>query len=210
MNSRYPLLPFRIHDQPLLCDIMREWPLATLMSGNAGNTNISLIPLVVKEESVDGLRLLGHLDANNDHAKSIVEGAPISFVFNGPDSYASPDLYPGPQLPGWLYISVQGQGKIDNILSTEELRALLCESTDQFGDDQQKFRLNASDARIDQFIGGIRGFSISVLSLSGIAKLAQDKGADDAHRATEFLAKTTTDSARSMLRRILTETMSGN
>lgn len=189
---------------------MREWPLATLISGIAGSARISLIPLVVQNRSAQDLRLLGHLDVNNEHADSIVNDAPISFVFNGPDFYASPDLYPGPQLPGWLYVSIQGHGTIDKVLNTEELRILLCESTEQFGEAQQEFRLDPSDKRIDQFISGIRGFSIAVSSLSGIAKLAQDKGEVDAKRATEFLAATTTGSAQAMLRRILTETLAGN
>ena len=186
MNERYPLPPFRIRDRALIARVMRQWPLATLFSGTGGAAAITMLPLLTREDG-DELTLLGHLDANNEHAESIECGAPISFQFRGPDSYASPDLYPDPHLPGWLYISVHGNGSIESILNGDELRKLLVASTNKFGDKNQRFSLAADDERIDYFIGGIKGFSIRVTEISGIAKLAQDKGREHAEIAARFL-----------------------
>lgn len=188
---------------------MRQWPLATLMSGPAGHAHISQIPLVVNEDDGDaGLALLGHLDVNNEHAAEINRGAPISFCFRGPDAYASPDLYADPQLPGWLYVSVKGNGEIESILNDEDLKDLLCESTKTFGRNEQQFSLDRTDERIDQFIGGIRGFRIKITQISGIAKLAQDKGVAHAKRASEFLLGQSHDSAADLTRQLLEETIS--
>ncbi len=188
---------------------MRRWPLATLVSGEAGNALISLLPLVVRESDNRDLFLLGHLDVNNAHAAAIAAGAPISFQFKGPDAYASPDLYSDLQLPGWLYISVKGDGKIDSILSNDKLRELLCESTNVFGEADQKFSLDPADERIDQFIGGIRGFAIKVERVSGIAKLAQDKSSAHARLASEYLLSQSNESAADLVDLLLEETATG-
>ena len=155
MNDAYPLTPFRIGDPGLLRKIMRQWPLATLISGETGNACISLIPVMAKDDPAGDIHLLGHLDANNEHALAIRAGAPISFQFTGPDAYASPDLYASLQLPGWLYVSVKGDGIIESIMDQAQLKSLLHESTTVFGGAGQQFHLDADDERIDRFIGGI-------------------------------------------------------
>lgn len=81
----------------------------------------------------------------------------VSFQFKGPDAYASPDLYDAPHLPGWLYVSVKSYGIVDSILEESELRSRLCESTDAVGAVSQTFNVDSIDARIDMFIGAIRG-----------------------------------------------------
>jgi len=123
MNDAYPLRPFRINDPGLLQKVIRQWPLATLISGNIGSACISLIPLLVKNDPSGDMHLCGHLDINNEHANAIQAGAPISFQFTGPDVYASPDLYTSRQLPGWLYVSVKGDGIIESIMPSVASRA---------------------------------------------------------------------------------------
>ncbi len=210
MNDAYPLKLFRINDTGLLLRIMRQWPLATLISGEIGNASISLIPMLVKDDPAGTMRLCGHLDVNNEHAHAIRKGAPISFQFTGPDAYASPDLYESPQLPGWLYISVKGDGIIESIMEPAQLKKQLHESTSVFGGKQQAFQLDASDERIDRFLGGIKGFTIKVSRISGIAKLAQDKGNIDASIATRFLLGTTDGAAHDLVKDLLQQTLADN
>ena len=186
---------------------MRQWPLATLISGTVGNASITLLPLVVEENPAGELQLLGHLDINNEHAAAIEPGAPVSFQFTGPDTYASPDLYPDARLPGWLYVSVKGDGEIESLMNDEELTRLLCRSTVEFGSENQRFQLSKDDERIGQFIGGIKGFVIRVSRISGIAKLAQDKGQDLAEVATNHLLSTTDRSAQELFEQLLEETL---
>ncbi len=93
-------------------------------------------------------------------------------------------------------------------MATDQLKMLLHESTTAFGNPQQEFHLDSSDERIDRFIGGIKGFTIKVNRISGIAKLAQDKGIEDARIATRFLLGTTDGSAKELLDLLLSETLS--
>lgn len=131
----------------------------------------------------------------------------MSFQFLGPDSYASPNLYPDAQLPGWLYLAVQGDGHIESLLAREELGTLLIQSTRLFGAEDQRFSLEPGDPRIDRFIDLISGFRIEVQRISGIAKLAQDKGQADARLASDFLAGQNYSGSLTLFDRILRETL---
>ena len=207
MTVNYPLRPFRITEKNMLCAVIRQYPLATLFSGSAGQAQITLIPLMVEQRASGEIVLSGHLDRNNAQAEAIVPGAPISFQFLGPDAYASPDLYPDPQLPGWLYVSVQGDGEVSAIVEGEELRSLLVESTRTFGAPDQRFGLDARDERVAKFLPGIKGFHIRATRISGIAKLAQDKGEEDSLIAMKFLSAQSNGSSEALFARLLRETL---
>lgn len=191
-----------------MCEVIRKYPLGTLVSGPAGNARITLLPLLVELDEEGRVFLSGHLDRNNEHSDDLDVGAPISFQFVGPDSYASPDLYPDPQLPGWLYVSVQGDGQVVEEMNDQELRALLIQSTQVFGAAEQRFSLDEADERTDKFLPGIKGFRIEVTRISGIAKLAQDKGPIDARIAMEFLADQDNAGSKDLFEGLLRESNS--
>ncbi len=92
-------------------------------------------------------------------------------------------------------------------MEQHQLKSLLHESTTVFGGSAQEFHLDANDERIDRFSGGIKGFTIKVTRISGIAKLAQDKGVEDANTATRFLLGRTDGSAKEILDILLRETL---
>lgn len=205
MNDAYPLKPFRIHDDDTLCSIMRMYPLATVISGQAGAAFITLLPLLVEQRTDGQFLLSGHLDCNSEHAARLVAGAPVSFQFVGPDSYASPDLYPESHLPGWLYLSVSGDGEVSRLLDERELRNLLLDSTEVFGSSDQKFSLQEHEARVGPLLSFISGFEIRVKRVRGIAKLAQDKGPLHAGIAAYYLASQDNSGSLELFRRILNE-----
>lgn len=204
MNDAYPLRPFRVTDAQLLCEIIRQYPLATLMTGAAGSANLTLVPLLVDlvGESVEDITLTGHIDINNAQVSHLQPGARMSFQFLGPDSYASPDLYPDPQLPGWLYVSVQGDGEVIQRIEHDELRDVLVRSTTDFGATEQRFELSPTDPRVDRYLPYIHGFRIRVTRISGIAKLAQDKGAEDSAIAWKYLAAQTNHGSSPLFERL--------
>ena len=205
-NDRYPLRPFRIDNLASIVDIVRAFPLATVITNSASSDathDITLLPLMIKVDAADNARLIGHLDRNNPQADALVEGAALSFVFNGPNAYASPDLYDDAHLPGWLYVMVKGFGTVTRRLEKPETTDLLVEATDTFGAEDQAFELTSDDSRIPRFIGGIVAFDIRIDSLSCIAKLAQDKGPEHAVRAARFLADHRTDGVDELFRNLL-------
>lgn len=208
MTGNYPLRQFRISRAATLQEIIRCFPLATLISGNHQPPNVSLIPLIPEVVDDSLITLSGHLDINNPQAVDIVHGASISFVFHGPNTYASPDLYPHGHLPGWLYLAVQGYGTVSKVLDRNKTRAMLEKATEDFGTAEQEYRLADSATAVDTFIGGIRAFSIKSVRTSGIAKFAQDKGETCARSATTYLSGSVRSVAQKrLLHRILEETL---
>ena len=204
----YPLRPFRIHDLELIADVVRLFPLAVVVSGDAGAHELTLLPLLWRSVD-DDIRLIGHLDRNNPQAAGLVTDAPVSFMFQGPNAYASPDLYDDPHLPGWLYVSVKGRGRVTRRMERDETTTMLSHATTSFGDADQAFELHETDARIPRFIGGIVAFEILVTDVSCIAKLAQDKGPDHANRAAKFLAGHRTDGVEDLFARLLAARSAG-
>jgi transcriptional regulator len=204
MNEYYPRKPFRIQSRETLCEVVRTYPLATLMSGKAGNANITLVPMLVDFDGGGDIVLTGHVDRNNEHVHELQKGRPISFQFVGPDSYASPDLYPDSHLPGWLYVSVQGDGNVCDVLDESQMKATLIRSSRVFGTSAQEFVLDG-DPRIGTFLPYVHGFRILVSRISGIAKLAQDKGPVDANIAMKFLAGQDNAGSRTLFERLLRE-----
>ena len=111
MPTAYPLKPFRISDTALMRRFIEAYPLATVISDGGDPDHVSLIPLMPAPAEEGEMRMLGHVDANNPHADQLVPGNALTFLFNGPNCYASPDIYPDAQLPGWLYVTIKGSGK---------------------------------------------------------------------------------------------------
>ncbi len=181
--------------------------LAALMTGLSGDADVTLLPFLVDLDDENQIILTGHIDRNNDQAAKLRCGAAVSFHFVGPNSYASPDLYPDPQLPGWLYVSVQGDGEISSVLDESQLRSLLIRSTETFGNSGQIFALDDADARLQKFLPYIHGFRIRVTRISGIAKLAQDKGLVDSQIAMKFLADQDNGDSSRLFERLIRETI---
>ena len=202
-NDNYPLKPFRIKSHKLQLDIIAKYPLATVISGMDTNLQITLLPLMHEAGEHHPGILIGHLDRNNPQAEQLVAGAKVAFVFQGHEAYVSPDIYPDRQLPGWLYVMVKGDGVISRCFENDEIAAILSESTSRFGAPDQQFKLQIADDRIAQFSDGIIAFEIKIESITGIAKLAQDKGPKHAKLACEFLTRKTTPSSPTLFAKLV-------
>lgn len=202
MVDAYPLRPFRVNDRDALCEIVRRYPLGSVVTGAAGEARQTLVPMLIDQDPNGQLTLSGHIDRNNPQTEALAADDPVAFHFVGPDSYASPDLYPDPHLPGWLYVSVQGNGEVAEVLDAEALRALLIRSTEEFGAPNQSFRLADDDPRMHRLLPYIHGFRIRVTQISGIAKLAQDKGKRHSDIALNFLADLDNGDSRELFQQL--------
>jgi predicted FMN-binding regulatory protein PaiB len=82
---------------------------------------------------------------------------------------------------------------------------MLCDASSRFGREHQEFSLEKDDPRFDLFIGGIVGFEIEVADITGISKLAQDKGPAHSRTACKFLADIDNTGTPAFLRNLLGE-----
>lgn len=83
---------FQIEERTLALALMREHPLATVISMVGAELAVSHVPLVARMR--DGaIVLLGHVAKANAHWPSWSDGARVTAIFHGPDSYVSPSWY---------------------------------------------------------------------------------------------------------------------
>lgn len=98
---------FTAKDAALATTLIRENPLASLISvDDAGLPFVTHLPLHLEERG-GGLVLLGHCAKPNPHWR-MLEARPDAVVtFLGPHAYLSPKAYPDLQrVPSWNYVAV--------------------------------------------------------------------------------------------------------
>ncbi len=103
---------FRCDDPQVAARLMREHPLATLLSADDdGLPFVTHLPLHLEAgEGADGsptFTLLGHVAKPNPHARLLRARPRARVSFMGPQGYLSPRVYPDLQrVPSWNYLAV--------------------------------------------------------------------------------------------------------
>lgn len=179
-HSSYP--PQRHVDLDLehMCAVVQRLPFATVISVGDGAPVVSQLPLILDRDRGEYGVLFGHVDRNNPQMR-LLDGAAVTIIFHGPNSYISPYTYGSSQLPTWNSISVHVTGRATLIDDRERLiRGLqsICRAADP---GPQAYRLPADDPRIAGLIDYIVGFEVEIESMIGRFKLSQDR--DEADRA---------------------------
>lgn len=103
----YQPAPFRSTDPAVAAELMRGYPLASLISTDEeGLPFVTHLPLHLHE--VDGRQvLLGHCAKPNPHWRYLAERPRALVTFMGPQGYLSPRVYPDLQrVPSWNYLAV--------------------------------------------------------------------------------------------------------
>jgi transcriptional regulator len=111
-------------------------PLATLVSTNGGEFDVTPLPLLL-DESEGRLRLIGHFARANPHWKRLRESPRAIALFRGVDFYVSPAWYPskklhGKQVPTWNYELVVAEGTVALTEEPEALRDIVTKLTQRF------------------------------------------------------------------------------
>ena len=98
---------FDARDPQLAATLIRENPLASLIScDDEGLPFVSHLPLHL-EEREDGRVLLGHCARPNPHWRYLQARPRAVVTFLGPHAYLSPKVYPDLQrVPSWNYVAV--------------------------------------------------------------------------------------------------------
>lgn len=172
-SNKYPLKPFQNTGFQKAKKVIDKYPLATLVSQNTEFPTVSQVPLIWNE---NGEKLLGHFDKNNPHCEHILNGGNIYCIFNGPNHYITPTIYPDEQFPGWNYITVHIKGKVKSITDTDTLTDILLRTTEHNEPKNSGYKLSPHQTNFDIFIKLILGFEIEIIDVKGVFKLAQDKG----------------------------------
>lgn len=172
----YLPLQFRSDDPRIAADLMREHPLASLISTDAdGLPFVTHLPL--HPEQRDGqLWLLGHCAKPNPHWRYLQERPAALVTFLGPHAYLSPAVYPDvARVPSWNYLAVHCTVRAalidDSAAKDALLKKLIADHEPGYA--AQWRSLGEEFAR--KMLAGIVGFELQVLQLQCKLKVNQHR-----------------------------------
>ena len=171
---------FSIADRDIALELMRRHPLATLVSGAAGDEPmVSHAPLIA-HASGDRVVLQGHLAKPNPQWKAWKDGDAVLAIFHGPDAYVSPSCYEASQaVPTWNYAVVHAAGAVTPLHDSEAKERVLKALIDVH-DVPYRERWDGFDVEWrEKMKGGIVAFEISVTRLDVKFKASQNRSRED-------------------------------
>lgn len=175
--------------------LIREHPLATLVAVNDSGLVANHLPMRICAEPAPGI-LRGHIARANPLWKDYRSDIEALAIFQGPQTYISPALYPSKQatgevVPTWNYAVVHARGSLRFIHDAEWLRDFVSSLTDEHeAKRSQPWKVTDAPAPyIDKMLGLIVGFELSISSLIGKWKLGQNRGKADREGLIQGLAQ---------------------
>ncbi len=161
-------------------------PLGLLVTAGPGGLQANPIPFLIDAETSEHGTLRAHLARANPQLGELAAVSECLVVFQGPQHYISPSLYPtkqesGKVVPTWNYITVHAWGAPRVIDDAEWLRRQI-DALTRHKEHAQAAPWNVSDAP-DPFIAaqirGIVGVEIPIARLEGKWKVSQNRPAVD-------------------------------
>ena len=196
---------FEQHDREQLIALMRERPLATLITTSPDGPSADLIPLEFHPDEGEHGTLRGHVARANPLWQRA--GTTALAVFTGPEAYISPGWYAskkehGKVVPTWNYAMVQARGVLRAVDSAPWLHALVQRLTHHH-EATQATPWQVSDAPEDyvqQMLRAIVGIEITLDALVGKWKVSQNRSAADREGTAQGLAATHDDEMAALVR----------
>jgi transcriptional regulator len=192
---------FEQHDPQALQALMREHPLAALVSTGADGITADHLPL---EYDAATNTLRGHVARANplwQHA----DGQPVLAIFRGAQAYITPSWYPSKAathkvVPTWNYAVVHAHGTLRAVAEAPWLHALVSRLTGH----HEAPRVvpwavsDAPDDYVQQMLRAIVGIEIPVARLVGKWKVSQNRGEADRLGVADGLAAEPAADAQAM------------
>jgi len=180
-----------------MIDVIKTYPLATVISVKDNEPVITHLPLIYREG-----KLIGHIDKFNPQAELLKDDNEITLIFSGPQCYISPSVYTTTQLPTWNYIKVHLKGTVKAIESKDALKESLIKMTEFLEQPEHKYILEPDNPRMDDFINYIKMFEITINKWEGKFKLSQDKNPRDIENAKNELIRFNQESIKTFLEKV--------
>lgn len=177
-------------DQAVALQIMREHGFATLIcADDEGNPYASHLPVMVNERRTDAgpqLVIEGHFARPNPHWRYLQAGRQALVVFQGPDAYMSPRVYPDiTRVPTWNYVAVHAYGHA-HFLEGEMKKDALLKGLIAIHEAEYAAQWRGLDHEYQvKMLAGIMAFEIPVEKLETKIKLNQHR--KEAHAAMKAM-----------------------
>lgn len=182
--------------------LMRANPLATLVTVNGSVPDVpelvaDHVPLQTLATPAPFGSLRGHIARANPLWRVHDPGREVLCVFQGPQVYISPSLYPSKQesgkvVPTWDYAVVHAHGTLRFIHDAAWLLALVTELTDvQESRRSTPWKVDdAPPSYVSGMLAAIVGFELTITRLSGKWKVSQNRAAADRRGVVDGLRAT--------------------
>lgn len=189
--------PFQVEDLGAITAVIDRHALATAVSRGEPVPHVTHLPAIRAPEPDDdvhslvGTRLLGHMNRNNPHWRSLSTGDAVLLVFHGPSGYITPSIYrcPHPAAPTWDFVAVHVRGRVRLLEPGEPTLEVVCRTVDrlestvgsrwEMADSMQYFR---------RIVGAVGAFEVRVEGVDSQFKLSQDLDAENRRRVCDDLA----------------------
>ena len=168
---------FAERDVGALHAFVRQHGFALLVTAQGGAFEASHVPLWLDAERGRHGTLVGHVARANPHARAFDGVTRGLAVFSGPHAYVSPTWYERPSVPTWNYLAVHAEGVLRPLSDPEAVRLALLRLTEQY-EGSGGFAAVPGDL-VERLVRGIAPFELEIETLSGKAKLSQNKTAAD-------------------------------
>ena len=198
INLNYPPKHHQDNDINHMVEVIKTYPLATIISVKDNQPLITHLPLIYNEAG----KLIGHIDKYNPQAVLLKNNTPITIIFSGPQCYISPSIYSTTQLPTWNYIKVHLKGKVVAIESNEALKQSIITMTEFLEAPEHKYVLEPDNKRMEGALNYIKMFEITIDDWEGKFKLSQDKKPRDIENARAELIRFNKESIELFLNKI--------
>jgi transcriptional regulator len=121
---------FEVTDSGAIYALIKDYPLATLITFSKGRINANHIPLNLSISTEPCMKLQGHVSRSNPLLNDIDAEVETLAIFLGPNAYISPSWYAtkkesGKVVPTWNYVAVHAYGNLKIVDDTDWLRTQL-------------------------------------------------------------------------------------
>jgi transcriptional regulator len=166
----------------VLHELVRNHPLATLVTLDQDGLNANHIPMELDPEPSPLGTLRGHVSRANPMWRKFSADVGTLVIFQGPETYITPSWYQtkqesGKVVPTWNYAVVHAYGPLRIVEDPVWLRTLVERLTDRH-EAQRAEPWEVADAPEDYIkgqLGGIVGIEIPIARLIGKWKVSQNR-----------------------------------
>ncbi|WP_405497570.1 FMN-binding negative transcriptional regulator [Streptomyces sp. NBC_00096] len=199
---------YRPPSREWLYRIIRQYPLAVLVSNGTDAPHATHLPIVLPESASPAGPaeprdvLLGHMNRSNPHWSQLTDGQHARLVFSGPGGYVTPTHYrTTPAAPTWDFVAVHVAGTVHLEQDPEQTLGVVSRTAQAL---EERFgRSWDQEPSLDHFaslVPGVGAFRLRIESVEGMFKLSQEKSLEIRQRVIRTFADSEVGSHRELAR----------
>ena len=177
---------FLVDDLPTLHADMQRNSFAALVTLTSSGLVATHLPILLDPDRGPLGTLLGHVSRANHQWQQSDAATEALLIFNGPDTYVTPNWYPAKQethrvVPTWNYAAIHAYGPITFFDDPTRLREIVTRLTDLHeATFPQPWKVTDAPANyIDGQLKAIVGFELPISRIEGKRKFNQNRSAAD-------------------------------